>query len=112
MIVNGEVDNDITLEWLAKPRFPMRAPEPTSSRLRDMMDGRVAAIRAALDGNGLSNTPILSYAAKFASVFYGPFREAADSAPQFGDRRSYQMDPAMPARRCAKSRWIWRKART
>jgi porphobilinogen synthase len=58
------------------------------------MDGRVAAIRRALDENGFSNTPILAYAAKFASGFYGPFREAADSAPQFGDRRSYQMDPA------------------
>jgi porphobilinogen synthase len=57
-----------------------------------MMDGRVAAIRAALDSGGFENTPILSYAAKFASAFYGPFREAADSAPQFGDRRSYQMD--------------------
>jgi porphobilinogen synthase len=59
-----------------------------------MMDGRVAAIRKALDENGYTNTPILSYAAKFASAFYGPFREAADSAPQFGDRRSYQMDGA------------------
>jgi porphobilinogen synthase len=59
-----------------------------------MMDGRVAAIRKSLDVNGFENTPILSYAAKFASVFYGPFREAAESAPQFGDRRSYQMDPA------------------
>jgi porphobilinogen synthase len=60
----------------------------------DMMDGRVQAMRTALDGAGLENTPILSYAAKFASAFYGPFREAADSAPQFGDRRSYQMDGA------------------
>jgi porphobilinogen synthase len=59
-----------------------------------MMDGRVAAIRKALDAAGFSNTPIISYAAKFASVFYGPFREAAESTPQFGDRRSYQMDPA------------------
>jgi porphobilinogen synthase len=59
-----------------------------------MMDGRVGAIRGALDRNGFTKTPILSYAAKFASVFYGPFREAAESAPQFGDRRSYQMDPA------------------
>jgi len=60
----------------------------------DMMDGRVAAIRKALDEEGFTNTPIVSYAAKFASVFYGPFREAAESTPQFGDRRSYQMDPA------------------
>ena len=59
-----------------------------------MMDGRVAAIRTALDAEGFSHTPILSYAAKFASAFYGPFREAAESTPQFGDRRSYQMDPA------------------
>ena len=62
----------------------------------DMMDGRVAAIRSALDANGFLNTPILAYAAKFASGFYGPFREAADSTPAFGDRRSYQMDPANP----------------
>ena len=60
----------------------------------DMMDGRVGAIRRKLDANGFTNTPILSYAAKYASAFYGPFREAAESAPQFGDRRSYQMDPA------------------
>ena len=60
----------------------------------DMMDGRIAAIRHALDKNGFSNTPVFAYAAKFASVFYGPFREAAESTPQFGDRRSYQMDPA------------------
>src|SRR5207302_5569336 len=60
----------------------------------DMMDGRVGAIRAALDEAGFANTPILAYAAKYASAFYGPFREAAGSAPQFGDRRSYQMDPA------------------
>ena len=60
----------------------------------DMMDGRVAEIRKALDDRGFTNTPILAYAAKFASVFYGPFREAAESTPQFGDRRSYQMDPA------------------
>ena len=63
-----------------------------------MMDGRVGAIRHKLDANGFANTPILAYSAKFASVFYGPFREAADSAPQFGDRRSYQMDPANGAR--------------
>src|ERR1700736_737030 len=81
-----EIVNDATLEILAKTSVSL-APS-------DMMDGRVAAIRKALDAAGLSNTPILSYAAKFASGFYGPFREAADSAPQFGDRRSYQMDGA------------------
>src|SRR5580693_9011492 len=86
-IVDGDVDNDITLGWLARAGADIVAPS-------DMMDGRVAAIRSALDGSGFSKIPILSYAAKFASVFYGPFREAADSAPQFGDRRSYQMDPA------------------
>jgi len=68
-----------------------------------MMDGRVAAIRAALDTNGLHNTPILAYAAKYASGFYGPFREAAGSAPQFGDRRSYQWTPEIAARRFGKS---------
>ena len=93
-VVNNDVDNDATLEWLtaaavshAKAGADMVAPS-------DMMDGRVAAIRRGLDGSGFSNTPILAYAAKFASVFYGPFREAAESTPQFGDRRSYQMDPA------------------
>ena len=71
-----------------------RRPGPTPSRPSDMMDGRVAAIRAALDGEGLSATPILSYAVKYASAFYGPFREAAGSTPSEGDRRGYQMDPA------------------
>ena len=82
-----EIVNDATLELLARAGVDIIAPS-------DMMDGRVAAIRKALDQAELINTPILSYAAKFASGFYGPFREAADSAPQFGDRRSYQMDGA------------------
>ena len=93
-IVNGEVDNDQTLEWLAAAAVSHARAGADMVAPSDMMDGRVAAIRRALDANGFSRIPILSYAAKFASVFYGPFREAAESTPQFGDRRSYQMDPA------------------
>ncbi len=93
-VVDGEVDNDATLEWLAKAAVSHARAGADVVAPSDMMDGRVAAIRKALDAAGFLNTPILSYAAKFASVFYGPFREAAESAPQFGDRRSYQMDPA------------------
>jgi porphobilinogen synthase len=90
----GRVDNDVTLEWLAKSALSHARAGADIVAPSDMMDGRVWAIRKVLDANGFEMTPILSYAAKFASVFYGPFREAADSAPQFGDRRSYQMDPA------------------
>ena len=93
-IVNGDVDNDTTLEWLASAAVTHAQAGADIVAPSDMMDGRVAAIRAALDSAGFSNTPILSYAAKYASAFYGPFREAAESAPQFGDRRGYQMDPA------------------
>jgi porphobilinogen synthase len=93
-IVDGDVDNDVTLGWLARSAVSHARAGADIVAPSDMMDGRVAAIRSALDAAGFANTPILSYAAKFASVFYGPFREAADSAPQFGDRRSYQMDPA------------------
>jgi porphobilinogen synthase len=93
-IVNNDVDNDATLEWLAAAAVSHARAGVDIVAPSDMMDGRVGAIRKALDQNGFTNTPILSYAAKFASVFYGPFREAAESAPQFGDRRSYQMDPA------------------
>jgi porphobilinogen synthase len=92
--VSGEVDNDATLQWLAKSALSHARAGADIVAPSDMMDGRVAAIRTALDANGFEKTPIMAYAAKFASVFYGPFREAADSAPQFGDRRSYQMDPA------------------
>ncbi len=92
-IVGGDVDNDATLEWLAASALVHAQSGADIVAPSDMMDGRVAAIRARLDGNGFTNTPILSYAAKYASAFYGPFREAAESAPQFGDRRSYQMDP-------------------
>lgn len=93
-IVNGDVDNDATLEWLAQAALTHAQAGADIVAPSDMMDGRVAAIRRRLDENGFSKVPILSYAAKYASVFYGPFREAAESAPQFGDRRSYQMDPA------------------
>ena len=89
-----EIDNDPSLEILAKTAVSQARAGMDIIAPSDMMDGRVAAIRKALDENGFTNIPILSYAAKFASGFYGPFREAADSAPQFGDRRSYQMDPA------------------
>ena len=93
-VENNEVDNDTTLEWLAKTAVSHARAGADIVAPSDMMDGRVAAIRVALDASGFDATPIMAYSAKFASVFYGPFREAADSAPQFGDRRSYQMDPA------------------
>jgi porphobilinogen synthase len=93
-VVNGDVDNDQTLDWLARSAVSHARAGADIVAPSDMMDGRVAAIRDALDKSGFEKTPILSYAAKFASVFYGPFREAAESTPQFGDRRSYQMDPA------------------
>jgi porphobilinogen synthase len=91
---NYEIVNDATLELLARTSVSLAQAGVDVIAPSDMMDGRVGAIRKALDQAGLTNTPILSYAAKFASGFYGPFREAADSAPQFGDRRSYQMDGA------------------
>jgi len=89
-----EVSNDATLERLARQAVSFARAGADVIAPSDMMDGRVGAIRRALDGEGFEATPILSYAAKFASAFYGPFRDAADSAPSFGDRRSYQMDPA------------------
>jgi porphobilinogen synthase len=94
IISNFEIDNDASLELLARTSVSLARAGIDIIAPSDMMDGRVAAIRHALDEAKLINTPILSYAAKFASGFYGPFREAADSAPQFGDRRSYQMDGA------------------
>ena len=93
-IIEGDVDNDTTLQWLAKSALSHARAGAHIVAPSDMMDGHVWAIRQALDANGYEKIPILSYAAKFASVFYGPFREAAESTPQFGDRRSYQMDPA------------------
>jgi len=93
VIVNGDVDNDKTLPLLADMALSHASSGADMVAPSDMMDGRVMTIRKALDGNGFSHIPILSYAAKYASAFYGPFREAAGSAPQFGDRKSYQMDP-------------------
>jgi len=92
-IKDGDVDNDTTLGWLAKTAVSHANSGADIVAPSDMMDGRVQAIRRALDAAGHANVPILAYAAKYASAFYGPFREAAESAPQFGDRRSYQMDP-------------------
>lgn len=89
----GEVDNDPSLELLARMAVSTAEAGADVIAPSDMMDGRVAAIRTALDDSGLVATPIMAYSAKYASAFYGPFREAADSAPQLGDRRGYQMDP-------------------
>ena len=93
VIKNGDVDNDATLELLAREALSHARAGADIVAPSDMMDGRVGAIRRILDENGLTNTAIMTYAAKYASGFYGPFREAAESTPQFGDRRSYQMDP-------------------
>jgi len=97
IVRDGEVDNDLTLELLAKTAISQAAAGADAVAPSDMMDGRVGAIRSQLDEDGHSETPIIAYSAKYASAFYGPFREAADSAPEFGDRRGYQMDPANAA---------------
>ena len=94
IIKNGDVDNDETLELLAKEALSHAQAGADMVAPSDMMDGRIAAIRERLDDNGFANIPVMSYAVKYASGYYGPFREAAESTPQFGDRRSYQMDPA------------------
>jgi len=94
VLEGDEVDNDATLELLARTAVSHTAAGADAVCPSDMMDGRVAAIRAALDEDGHGEIPIVSYAAKYASAFYGPFREAADSTPAFGDRRGYQLDPA------------------
>jgi porphobilinogen synthase len=91
---DGVVDNDATLELLARTAVSQAAAGADVIAPSDMMDGRVGALRAALDDHGLAETPIMAYSTKYASAFYGPFREAAGSAPQMGDRRGYQMDPA------------------
>ena len=93
-LINNDVDNDATLEILAKTALSHAQAGADIVAPSDMMDGRVAEIRAALDENNFEMVPIMSYAVKYASAFYGPFRDAADCTPQFGDRRSYQMDPA------------------
>jgi porphobilinogen synthase len=94
IVINGEVDNDETLEYLMRIAVSHAEAGADIVAPSDMMDGRVGAIREALDDNDFTDVAIISYAAKYASAFYGPFREAADSAPQFGDRRGYQMDAA------------------
>jgi porphobilinogen synthase len=91
---DGTIDNDVTLELLAKTAISHAAAGADAVAPSDMMDGRVGALRSQLDSEGYKDTPIVAYSAKFASAYYGPFREAADSAPAFGDRRTYQMDPA------------------
>jgi porphobilinogen synthase len=93
VIKNNDVDNDATLDLLVREALSHVRAGADMVAPSDMMDGRVGAIRNAFDEEGFDNTPIMAYSAKFASAFYGPFREAAESAPQFGDRRSYQMDP-------------------
>jgi porphobilinogen synthase len=93
VVVGGDVDNDATLDLLAREAVSHAAAGADMVAPSDMMDGRIGVIRDALDEAGHDQVPIMAYAAKFASGFYGPFRDAADSAPQFGDRRSYQMDP-------------------
>ena len=94
LVKDGEIDNDSTLELLARTALTQAQAGADVVAPSDMMDGRVASIRQELDAHGFTHIPILAYSAKYASAFYGPFREAADSAPKFGDRRSYQMDPA------------------
>jgi porphobilinogen synthase len=94
VLEDGSVDNDATLELLARTAVSHAEAGADAVAPSDMMDGRVGALRGRLDGNGFEDLPIVAYSAKFASAYYGPFREAADSAPAFGDRRSYQMDPA------------------
>lgn len=93
VIENSDVQNDATLDLLVKEALSHARAGADMIAPSDMMDGRVGAIRAALDKNGFADTPIMAYSAKYSSAFYGPFREAAESAPQFGDRKSYQMDP-------------------
>jgi porphobilinogen synthase len=93
VIKGGKIENDATLELLAREALSHAKAGADMVAPSDMMDGRVGAIRKALDSGGFEDTPIMAYAAKYASSFYGPFREAAESTPQFGDRRSYQMDP-------------------
>jgi porphobilinogen synthase len=93
---DGQVDNDTTLELLAKTAISHAEAGADAVAPSDMMDGRVAAIRGQLDSEGYTDLPIVSYSAKFASAFYGPFREAVGSTPEFGDRRGYQLDPANP----------------
>jgi porphobilinogen synthase len=93
VLADGTIDNDATLDLLARTAVSQAEAGADAVAPSDMMDGRVGALRGRLDGHGFEDLPIIAYSAKFASAFYGPFREAADSTPAFGDRRSYQMDP-------------------
>jgi porphobilinogen synthase len=97
VVREGEVDNDVTIELLAKPAISHAAAGADAVAPSDMMDGRIGSIRYQLDEEGHPDTPIVAYSAKYASAFYGPFRDAAESTPEFGDRRGYQMDPANAA---------------
>ena len=108
----GHVANDASLPLLAQMAVSCAQAGADIIAPSDMMDGRVSAIRRALDEVKLGDTPILAYSAKYASGFYGPFREAAQSAPQFGDRRGYQMDPGNAREALRRPRWTWRRART
>ena len=109
---NGEVDNDATLPLLAEQALTHAQAGADVVAPSDMMDGRVGAIRKGLDGAGFQDTAILSYAVKYASAFYGPFREAAQNAPKQGDRKGYQMDPSNAREACARSSWTSTRART
>jgi len=112
IVKDGDVDNDATLPLLARTALSHAKAGADMVAPSDMMDGRVRAIRNALDKGGFSHVPIMAYTAKYASGFYGPFREAAESAPKFGDRTSYQMDPANAREALRRLPWILRKGRT
>jgi len=112
LIKNGEIDNDSTLRLLAQTALTQVEAGADIVAPSDMMDGRVGEIRDELDAHGHTQIPILAYSAKYASAFYGPFREAADSAPKFGDRKSYQMDRPINVKPCARLPSTWKKART
>lgn len=112
VVIDGRIDNDATLERLARTAVSHATAGADIVAPSAMMDGQVAAIREALDAAGQAEVAVMGYSAKFASVFYGPFRDASGSAPQFGDRRGYQMDPPTCVRRCGRSRSMSRRART
>ena len=111
VLCGHDVDNDATLELLSRTALSHVEAGADMVAPSDMMDGRVRAIREKLDWAGHKDIPIMSYAVKYASAFYGPFRDAADSAPAFGDRKTYQMDSTTAARESKKRCWTWRKAR-
>ena len=112
VIADGTVHNDLSLELLARTAISHAEAGADVVAPSDMMDGRVGAIRAALDAEGHEDTAIMAYSAKYASAFYGPFRDAAGSAPGFGDRRGYQMDPANGREAVRERCWTWPRART